>query len=207
MSMKSMKMEALLKEPEGLEKIRSIITYFTYKLGGKYLSTRRLMKLYYMAELRSIEKHGRRLSKAKFWNWDYGPWSLDVVLVADTVDGIKTELQEPTDKYSGKRYVPLYDKTKVFLNKEEMEILDKVLTHWKWKKTDKLVKETKSFAPFTWSSLGEEIPFDKLIECYDKTYRDKSLLASIKESRKEIAQNKITSIASEADIKAFINNL
>lgn len=202
-----MSIQIPFNKPEDLEKIRSIIDYFTYKMGGKYLSTRRLMKLYYTAELKSIEKLGRRLSSATFLNWNYGPWSPNVSLVADMSDTVRVEAKEPTDKYPGKRYVPALEETEVNLSKKEMEILDEVIVEWKYKNTDTLVKKTKISAPFIWSEHGQKIDFEKLIECYKKTYGNKILLSSIKKSRREIAQDNIFSITSERELEAFVESL
>ncbi len=198
-----MSMEQLLKEPENFNKIRSIVTYFAYKMGsgGPYLSPRRLMKLYYMAEIKSIQKFQKRLSKVDFLNWKHGPWSLDVILTADTIDDV-----EIIEAEKGKRVVPALDKTKVELTKDETDVLREVVDEWKYEKVDDLVAKAKSTPPFTWSEKRQKIDFERLIEFYEKTYGNPELLEVIKESRLEIARGEGITITGEKEIANFITS-
>jgi hypothetical protein len=43
------------------------------------ISQVRLLKLFWLAELRHFEAAGERLTPAEWWRWDYGPYSKDVI--------------------------------------------------------------------------------------------------------------------------------
>lgn len=200
--------ELLLSLPKDPDKIKDIVTYLTFKCGGEYLSATRLMKLFYMAELLSISKTGKRLTSAKFLNWNYGPWSQDVALVADgTPEVVRVEPIETPEGRRGKSYHPGVDKTTVSLSKEETEILDSVIDEWKYKSTDLLVKYSKSSPPFTWSRSRGSIPFEMYRECCEESYKNRELTKKLSDSREEIRRGKVTTLTNAEEIKRFVDSL
>lgn len=168
---------------KNLQKIRDILIFFTYK--APLLTATRLQKLFYLAELRFIEKTGKRLTGAKFLNYYYGPFSHDVALVADEFEHKDIKVDKVKVKgHDARMYKPSAKETEVNLGKEEIGILKEVLGEWGFRKTKVIVKHVKEGEPFVWSEYGEEIDFDTYRRCCDKLYRDAKVRKQIKENIK-----------------------
>lgn len=140
-------------------KVRGVVLYFTYRNPYPLPSTR-LMKLAYLAELRALEAWGRRLTTADFIHYNYGPFSRDVALAMEGIPELKMEFkQSPRGK--GKFLSPAQKKVKVDLTKDEMTLLESVLTDWQHVDSESLVAATKRSPPFVWTEFGDPIPFDR----------------------------------------------
>lgn len=147
------------------EKVKDITTWLIFR-SQRRLTARRLMKLYYMAEIRSIEIRGKRLSSVDFVNWKYGPWSQAVAMISDASHPdieMKTSTSLRGRKY--KIYGPKIPETKVALDKAEMAVLSEVLDEWKGKETEPLVQASKETEPFQQSNYREKINFDAYVKC------------------------------------------
>lgn len=147
------------------EKVKGIITWLIFS-SQRHLTASHLMKLYYMAEIRSIEILGTRLSSVDFVNWTYGPWSQAVAMIADAPHpDIEMKTGTSLHKRKYKIYGPKIPKTKVALDEVEMAVLSKVLDEWKGKETESLVQASKETEPFQQSNNGEKINFDAYVKC------------------------------------------
>src|SRR2546426_6980905 len=123
--------------PAEARKVKAILTWFIFSHDRDYrLTASRLMKLYYIAELRSIEKTGRRLSEVEFVNWNHGPWSQAVAMIADSVHpDIEMERGETKDGHVAKFYKAKVPRTEIDLESDETELLDQVIAEWTNRKT------------------------------------------------------------------------
>ena len=147
-----------------VKKVKDIITWFVFR-SPKQLTASRLMKLYYMAEIRAIEKLCKRLSAVDFVNWKYGPWSQAVAMVADSIHP-DIEMKKGTSRNKRfKIYKAKIPKTKVDIEDEELNLLSEVLDEWKNKETDVLVQASKETEPFKQSNYGEVVNFNAYAEC------------------------------------------
>lgn len=147
------------------EKVKGIVTWFIFRSQPSPTASR-LMKLYYMAEIRSIEIRGKRLSSVDFVNWMHGPWSQAVAMISDEPHSdieMKTGTSSRRGKY--KIYRPKISKTEVTLDEAEMEVLSEVLDEWKGKETELLVQASNETEPSKQSNYKEKINFDAYVKC------------------------------------------
>src|SRR3989442_898366 len=136
--------------PAESKKVKAILTWLIFSHDRDYrLTASRLMKLYYMAELRSIEKVGRRLSEVQFVNWNHGPWSQAVAMIADSVHpDIEMERGQTKDGHDAKFYKAKISQTEIDLADAETELLDEIIAEWRNRKTVDLVQTAKETDPF-----------------------------------------------------------
>lgn len=142
-----------------LERIRDVLAYLVYSVGHHYLTAWRLMKLFYLAELKAIERLEHRLTAATFYRWKYGPWSAEVALVADGIphEDIRIERGETPEGHEARFYRPARIRTIVGLETEEIEAIKEVLDDWRYRKTRELVEACKDTVPFQ-----EALPDDSI---------------------------------------------
>jgi uncharacterized phage-associated protein len=193
---------------EDAKRVKDIVTWLVFRHPRDYrVTASRLMKLYYMAELRAIEKLGRRLSRADFVNWNYGPWSQGVAMIADSVHpDIGMERGKTKDGRDAKFYKAKMPQTSVDLPKEEMHILDEVIKEWYSVKTKNLVEASKDTYPFRSSKYGELIDFDTYANCW----RELKSGEAVREIRKNIADaraGKGKTIRNEKELEAYMGSL
>ncbi len=154
--------------PGQTKRIKDVLTWLIFRHPRQYrLTASRLMKLYYMAELRAIETLGKPLSGAQFVNWNHGPWSQAVAMVADGVHpDFGMEPGKTPDGYKAKFYKAKVPNTWVDLEPEETKILDEVIDEWVPHKTNDLVKATKETDPFRATKYGEVIDLAEYARCW-----------------------------------------
>lgn len=170
--------------PKKLSKIQDVVVFFAFQASR--LTATRLQKLIYLAELRAIERLGKRLTKARFLNYDYGPWSKDVALVADGFEHEDIEVKKSTyDGHEVRMYKPSVNETEILsLTDEEIDILKEVLADWKYRKTNHIVREAKETEPFVWSKYGEEIDFDAYLKCCKELYHNPEIRKLVEKNKK-----------------------
>jgi len=157
--------------PKDYKKILGVAGYLIFR--SRSLHATRLQKLYYLAELRAIEKLGRRLTNAAYCNWDFGPFSADL---ARAVDGIGPKAfamsRAILPRGLAKIYRPITREIYPDLSKEDRGILDEILAQWGSKSTDAIIKAAKTSEPFVWSKHGDPIDFDGYLTWCRKLYHD-----------------------------------
>ena len=145
-----------------LERIILALVHVAWRLRLP-LSTTRLMKLLYLAEVYHKELYGERLTDADFVSWDYGPFSVDVLraeerlLAAGLIDldrcqtrgGHTASVPRPRVKIGGLR-----------LSDSAGEVLRLVLLEWGKKDTDELVAFAKQTLPYVLAERREPLSFD-----------------------------------------------
>lgn len=155
------------------KKIRSVVTFFAYRLGVNLpLNETRIMKLAYLAELRTIEKWGRRLTSAQWQNYYYGPYSKEIsTALKEAYPDLRMERRITPSGRLGKFYIPNRPEVDLELSKEEFRLLQDVAKDWEYVDNDTLISNTKRSPPFIWTEEEEEIPFDKYQEFIER-YKD-----------------------------------
>ena len=178
------------------EKVRDVVLFFAYK-SNRPLSSKRIQKLAYLAELRAIEKWGRRLTQADFINYKHGPWSLEVALAAEEAPELQMSKEE-TPKGIGRFFSPAQNRAKILaLDEEEIGLLNEVVTDWIRVDTDALVKAAKTSPPFIWTAkLRDPIPFDE----YGK------FVKSFKDAKADKLAN-VTVLDTKSAIESFVKSL
>src|SRR5467141_2781793 len=156
-------------------KVRSVVIYFAYRLGGRLpLNSVRIMKLAYLAELKAIETRGKKLTSAVFKNWFYGPFSDSVMKAIETASPeVKTQLRVTPKGRTGKFLLPAKSRVKIDLPSEELDILAQVADEWGFVDNETLVAQTKLSPPFKWTEFGQEIPFGEYADFLAKFDRAK----------------------------------
>jgi hypothetical protein len=154
--------ESLQLEEDEMAQVRDVLACLVYSASHHYLTAWRLMKLFYLAELRAIEVLGRRLTPARFYRWKHGPWSPEVALVADGIPQADFEVKtgRTPEGHEARFYRPTKETTFIQLDPGKVKIVDEVLGEWKYRKTRELVEASKETVPFQEASLGESVDFD-----------------------------------------------
>lgn len=158
------------------EKIENVVIYLTYKCGEEgRLNRTRLMKLIYLAELRAIEKWGRRLTNIDFKNWNFGPSSQRLLRVINTIGPeVRKEKRKTKSGNTAEFLIPAKSKTRISLTMPEIELLDEVLDNWKYEKNEILIENSKKSPPFIWTNHGNDIPFEEYKKFAEKLNEAKS---------------------------------
>lgn len=138
--------------------LREIIVYLSYKL--EFLTEKRLMKIFYLAELYHIEKYGKRLSDLRFLNYTYGVWSPDLRGRIDLLNGIDIKITNAGDR-SFITALRKPDRSK--LSEEVVNILDTVIDDFSYQSTNYITNTTKNTLPWEKSKFGELIDFEDYI--------------------------------------------
>lgn len=150
------------------EKARNVIMYLVFK-SPRYLSTSRLQKMAYLAELEFYREYGERLTGAEFYNHYYGPYSFDLEKVTVEMEGdtILMEIAE-TEKGEAIFHRPDTERINIELSGREKSILDEVVNEWKFKPTQEIVQAAKSTTPFLSSRKGDKINFSVILNYKEK---------------------------------------
>ncbi len=154
--------ETLHLEEDEEAQVRDVLACLVYSTGHHYLTAWRLMKLFYLAELRSIQVLGSRVTPVTFYRWKHGPWSPEVALVADGIPHADFEVMsgETRDGHKARFYRPTKDSTVIEIEPDKVRIINDVLKEWRYRKTKELVEASKDTIPFQAASLGEPIDLD-----------------------------------------------
>ena len=191
------------------EKVKAVLIWIIFSHARTYrLTASRLMKLYYMAELRSIEKFGRRLSTVEFVNWHHGPWSQAVAMIADSVHpDYEMERVLTRDGHVAKFYrAAQAPQTETNLDKEETELLDQVIAEWKPRKTVDLITAAKETDPFVASNYGEVIDLDAYTKCWTEL-RSKTSQDEIERNLAEARAGRGKRFSTPQELRAYFKSL
>ena len=177
------------------EKVRDVVLFFTYTSAYRLHATQ-IMKLAYLSELRSLERRGKRLTRADFVHWRYGPFSQSVARAMDGIPELKAETRGTSRGRMARFYLLQQPRVKVRLTQGEIQLLSDVGKDWLSKDSDDLVSATKMSPPFTWTKFGDEIPFDRYAE-----FVKKMSAAKVTDDKGD------TELANEEDIITFVKRL
>lgn len=140
-----------------IEKLKNIIKSFLNNVD--YLSEKRLHKLVYMAELKSNETTGERLTQVHFEPEVDGVCSPEISKTLRGMDEIKSDWVliggERVEKYNGDGY-------EVEINKRDLAIIEmtcRLFGDLSEKELSRMVKETE---PYINSKFGEYIDFESI---------------------------------------------
>jgi uncharacterized phage-associated protein len=177
------------------EKVKSVVLYLVENYPN--ITTTRLQKLFYLAELRSIEKNGKRISDAKYCSYRYGPYSPDVSAVADgLIDKEITRKEFMRENHRGKSYRLNTKSVKFNLEPSEMRILDEILSEYKYKKNESILKEVYESEPFVWAAFNEDLDFNAYKKECKLLYHNDRIKERVEANRK----NKGTTYRSVEDL-------
>lgn len=188
------------------ENIKDVFKYLVYQFrdDGR-LSTRQLMKLFYKAELRSIEKYGERITDAVFVRGDFGPVSPDIYAIFEEDDiDVNINVEELSKGHKVRLFIPKFEETMVTLTPKSMDVLEEVINEWEDEDVKDLIKSTKIMPPFIWAELKKPIDFDKYIEHRNNIYENADLAKQIKESLEDIDKGECLTFD---DPQTFISHL
>jgi len=181
------------------KKLQDVVKFLTYRCGksGK-LNRTRVMKLIYLAELRSIEKSGKRLTDCIFKNWNYGPFSSEILSAIENIGtDVKREAMVAKEGRKGEFLIPIKEKTFVNLEKDEMTLLDEVLSTWKYESNENIISSSKKSPPFTWTSRGDTIPFEEYTE----------FIRNVNLAKHDRFRNNCIVLSSDEDIDGYLSKL
>lgn len=155
-----MKKKQNIKRPEGI--LQNVITYFCFK--SRPLSSSKLTKLVYLADVYHYQLFGFRLTQVPFIRYLYGVWASDVARTLEELYeiGILHEKVVNTQR-NFKAIVPKASIPKVLVNlsKNAFLILEAVIEDWGNASPAEVVEFTKTTLPYINTSFGEKIDFSR----------------------------------------------
>lgn len=125
----------------------------------------RLLKLAYLAETRFAAETGRRLSKANYFSFDYGPYSKDLVNAAKNLpDSAAKRVQEPSIRGAGDmiRFIPGAGATPS-LSEEITRFLDSFFSAYGRMPTKDIVAEAYRSGQYPETPPSNDIDFGRWI--------------------------------------------
>lgn len=190
--------------------LRDLIIYIIYR--SEYLTQIRIQKLFYLCELRHIEKLGRRMSNAVFYNYKNGMYSPEISDVAEKISGsgdIIIDWKKTKDGYDAQFFKPNKDRISVNLDKDTIAVIDEVLEKWKYKSTEEIVNFAKNTKLFLNTPYGEQINFDDYVEeCFSESLeKDKKIVKDVLKSEKEYKEGKGKKFNSSKELIKHLKNL
>lgn len=148
------------KKPKGL--LENIITYFCFKANP--LSSRKLVKLVYLADLYHYQLFRKRLSKVPFKHYYYGAWAPDIAeAVEELCDRgvLKEEVVSTSAGFPAAVPKPAVSQTTVKLPKTGFKALEMVVAEFGGADPDDVIEFTKKTLPFLDTPFNEEIDFSR----------------------------------------------
>lgn len=185
-------------------RLREIIHYILFQYPDKRVSTRRLEKLVYAAELESIDRFGHRITDLDFIRDAFGPCSHELLRTA--VGEFEHETFE-VEGGEGRAFRRPERIEYLHLEEEAVEILDTVHREWGDRSPDALVDHSRSTDPYKDAEMYSSIDFDKYRSCSDALYRNPQLLKDLEEASAEIREGRGTRINTEEELDEFFESL
>jgi len=143
-------------------RLENIVTYFCFKANP--LSSRKLVKLVYLADLYHYQLFGKRLTKVPFKHYYYGAWAPDIAeAVEELCDRgvLKEEVVSTSAGFPAAIPKPAVSQTIVNLPKTAFTALEMVLAEFGHADPDEVVGFTKKTLPFLDTPFDEEIDFSR----------------------------------------------
>ena len=166
------------------DRVKSVILYLIYKYP--HITATRLQKFYYLAELRSIEKIGKRISDVNYCSYHYGPYSPDVAAVADGLENKEIQIKQFESKeHHGRAYEPNMESVTVNLEKDDIQILNEIIHDYKYKKNETILKEVYESEPYVWAKFAEDLDFEEYLRECDMLYRNPKIIEKIENNKRE----------------------
>ncbi len=186
------------------EWLRELVHYILSNYPDKKVSTRRLEKVVYVAELESIDRFGERLTDLDFIRDDFGPCSHELLRLA------VEEFEHETFEYEGVEG-RAFRKPKAIeyhvLDEQTIEVVDVIHRKWSKKSPDDLVEYSRSTDPYKDAKLKESIDFDKYKACSDALYRNPDLEAELDQSRKDIEDGNCVVINNDEELQDYFASM
>jgi len=121
------------------EKIKDVILYILFKLGGRLSSRTKLVKLLYFIDLKAKQQLGRKITDIRYIYHYYGPYSPSIINAVHELEEDGRIIEEYDPFYGVYKYFIVSD-AGVDLDPEEKKIIDEVLKQY-GSKTAKELKE------------------------------------------------------------------
>jgi uncharacterized phage-associated protein len=195
--------ESMTGEARGL-RLRELIHYILSDFPDKRVSTRRLEKLVYVAELEAIDRFGHRLTDLKFIRDDYGPCSHELLRLAVEDFDFETFEFEGVEGRAFRKPSPM---EYTLLDGETMDILRTIDSRWGQRSPDALVEYSRSTDPYKDAELYAPIDFDKYKACADALYRDPRLVANLEQARKDIERGDCVVINDDEGLDEYFDSM
>lgn len=148
------------------------------------LSKFRLLKLLWLADLRSIEQRGRPLTDAGWIRWRYGPFSKKIIREVEASDLFSIQKEERQEGEMHRIRVVKEDPAVLDTDPVEREILARVLVGW-LRVPDQAVKEDVYADPFFESvPQREAYDFSRLHKFRETSWTNDEITRLLSEPRK-----------------------
>lgn len=148
------------KKPKDL--LENIVTYFCFKANP--LSSRKLVKLVYLADLYHYQLFGKRLTRVPFKHYYYGAWAPDIAEAVERLCDrgvLKEEVVSTGAGFPAAIPKPAVSQTTVKLPKTGFKALEMVVAEFGRADPDRVVEFTKKTLPFLDTPFDEEIDFSR----------------------------------------------
>jgi hypothetical protein len=141
--------------------LENVITYLCFKSNP--LSSRKLVKLVYLADLYHQQMFGERLTDVVFIHHKYGAWTPEIETCCEELYNKGVLKEESVNTPKGQAIIPkpAISRTKIKLPDNGLRALECVITDWGNKNPDDVVKFTKTTVPFLVTDFGEAIDFTR----------------------------------------------
>ena len=185
-------------------RLRELIHYILSQYPDRRVSTRRLEKLVYVAELDSIDRFGHRLTDLDFIRDSFGPCSHELLRVA--VGEFEHETFE-VEGGEGRAFMTPDPIEYHHLDDEAVVVLDSVHRDWGARSPDALVDHARSTEPYKDAAMYSSIDFDKYKACSDALYRNPQLVKELEEASAEVEAGEGTRIGSDEELEDYLDSL
>jgi uncharacterized phage-associated protein len=186
------------------ERLRELVHYILSNYPDKRVSTRRLEKIVYVAELESIDRYGHRITDLDFIRHDYGPCSNELLRMA--VEEFEHETFE-VEGGEGRAFRKPRPTEYRLLEEKTIKILDTVNGRWAKKSPNALVEYSRSTDPYKDANLYSPIDFEKYKACSDALYRNPDLKADLDQARKDIENGNCVVIKNEDELEDYFASM
>jgi Protein of unknown function (DUF4065) len=120
----------------------------------------RLLKLVYLADLEWAQKHGNPYTEAKYYRWNHGPFSRELLKAVEWMDGIEiVESSEPWDRGETYCYRP-GKRTRLGqekLHPDFVALLDEIGERWRNRPLRELLDHVYGGEQFREKAFGQTL--------------------------------------------------
>jgi len=192
------------------EVIKNILLFFIS--NSKYLTEKRLQKLFYIAEIEYIHRFGERFSNVNFINHKHGMYSFDIKYLLDTLedDGkISPVFKKTKDGYDAQFFHSKKKEIVIELNDKRIGLLNEIIKKFTFLITQEIIKFAKDTKPFKTTPYGKRIDLEGYVEeCYNNSLsKDKKLVKDIIDSEVDYKEGNFTKFNSCSDLLKHFDGL